>query len=159
MSSLVMGESHRQSTPRKREEREYPHIPKDTELEVRVVRCEIRDVDRSKTPWKDYDKEVVFAFRVEDGEYKNRWLWAETEAYLDDSPDCTLRLWLQEIVGLPELPDGFEFVPEDFIDLDCKVRVGTYFSKKKQKIENTVEDVISKYRESTGHGMDAEKIF
>lgn len=128
------------------EKRKFEHVPKDAVLDVEVVRCEERTIDKAKTPWKKFDEEVAFAFRVLDGEYKNRWFWTDVPAILDNSPNCKLRLYLQSILGVSDLasafPGGLDFDAADYIGQECQIRVGTYFSDKKQEIQNSVEDVL-----------------
>lgn len=143
-------------------ERKFEHVPKDTVLDVEVVRCEERTIDKAKTPWKKFDEEVVFAFKVIDGDYKNRWFWLDVPAILDNSPNCKLRLYLQSILNVPDLsdafPGGLDFDGADYIGQECQIRVGTYFSDKKQEIQNSVEDVLPAAR-GGGSAIPAAEAF
>ena len=143
------------------EKKDFPVIPKDTVLDVEIKRCELRQVDKARTPWKTADQEVVFAFESRnEGEFKKRWLWLDVPAVLDNSPNCKLRLYLQSILGIDSLaeafPGGLDFDPDDYVGMDCQVRVGTYFSKKKQTIENCVDDVLPASVSATGTTFSEE---
>ena len=132
------------------QERVFEHLPIDTIVDVVVERISIKPLDKSLT-WnknKSWDEEVSFGFKPVDDDIRKRcgWFWDNVPAILDNSSNCKLRLYLQSILGVDDLatafPDGFEFEPEDFKNQFCQVRLGTYFSKKKQQIVNSVEDVL-----------------
>lgn len=91
-----------------RPKKEYPVIPDGEIVEVEVVEVELRD----RPEWAirnadDETKEVSFRFRVVNGAYEKANLWGNTMPWFDYSPKCKLRLWIQGIEGVSELPDGW----------------------------------------------------
>lgn len=125
--------------PTSGDDNKFPALPDGYIHEALLKRCEIRDAPY----WEDYAQEVSFGFAIDGGEYNNRWLWGAVEARLDASDDCELRRWLENIIGQP-LPDGFEFEPTEFneSDLDCKIQVRRYYSKKYDEFKNQVSAVL-----------------
>jgi hypothetical protein len=117
-------------------------LPEDTVLEANVQAVEDRE-----TPWNIDDndpskgkrREVSFVFQVtEPGDHQGRIFYGNTPTYFDSSPNCRLRVWVEEILGADELPVGFRFNTADLIDMPVKIALGV--GKKKGK--NFVADVI-----------------
>jgi hypothetical protein len=147
------------------EEKKFSHLPKDTVIDVVVERCSLKTLDKS-LEWnkrKSWDEEVNFAFKPVDDQIRKDcgWFFTDVPAILDNSSNCKLRLYIQSILGIDDLaavfPDGFEFEPNDYIGQYCQIRVGTYFSKKKQEIQNSVEDVTP--ASSSGTQPTADVVF
>lgn len=123
------------------EEDKYPTIPEDE-----VLPAKVEAVERRETPWpidendptKGNREEVSFRFRVTSGEYEGRVIFGNTPVWFDASPECRLRVWVEEILGVDELSVGFKFNTDDLIDLPVNVVMGV--GKKKGK--NFVADVV-----------------
>lgn len=120
----------------------FAPAPDNAVLEVEVLDMRYRKVNPEKTPWKKHKDEIAFTFKVigkaigPDGEelsgFKNRRFWADVPFYLDDSAGCQLRLWLQSLIGLPSLPEDFEFDTdelEEYIGFDARIRVNQWTVK------------------------------
>lgn len=125
----------------------FPAIPEGV-YDAEVVRMEHRYVDKSRTPWKKHNEEISIAFKITNGEYANRWFFADTPFYLDDSPGCRLRIWLQELIGVDKLPDTFEFDTDEldeYLGFDCRIRVNQYPTKKGET-KNGVAEVLRSVR-------------
>ena len=124
-------------------------LEEDTVLEANVVGVEERetpwDIDQND-PSKGKRREVSFVFQVtEAGANQGRIFYGNTPTYFDSSPNCRLRVWVEEILGADELPVGFKFNTEDLLDMPVKIALGV--GKKKGK--NFVADVI-RNRSSVG---------
>lgn len=107
---------------------EFETIPENSVLEAEIVDCRERetifDIDRND-PSKGKQREVSFRFRVtEDGDWYNRQVFGRTPTTFSTHPDCKLRIWVQEILDFDELPEGFEFEPEDLVGLTTRVVIG-----------------------------------
>lgn len=127
---------------RKTAHQKYPALPEGAIVDAQIVRCQIRQAPY----WVDYDNEVSFAFKVTDGPFRGQWLFAQTEAVLEDDPTCTLTEWVKTILGLSSLPDDYEFIESDFVDEDdpiqVRVQVRQYYSKKKDEFKNEVVAIL-----------------
>ena len=140
-------------------------IPDGSILPARVFDMRYRKVNKEKTPWKKWDDEIAFTFKLTEdaGEYRNRRFWAETPFYLDESSGCRLRLWLESIVGIKPLPDDFEFDTDDlesYIGFDCLIKLDTYEVKNgenKGQMKNGVADVLP--TPTTANYDDVDEIF
>jgi hypothetical protein len=123
--------------------RTFDPIPEGTIVDVEVVSVELRDLNpefRAKYKIKE-TQEVSFRFRVTGGEYAKRNLWGNAKPILDDSDNCRLRLWTQEILGVDRLPADFEFDTDDFTGLTCRVLVKNY-NKRDGSVGDGVQDVL-----------------
>jgi len=121
------------------EEREP--IENDTILEAVILSCQEQDsfwdIDKDD-PSKGKRREVSFKFEVtEDGPYQGRWVWGSTPTYFDDNPRCKLRIWVQEVFGLDEIPLGFKFSLEQVEGQPVRIHVA-----KSEKGKNYVTDVL-----------------
>lgn len=110
------------------ESEEFEVIPADTILEVEVVNCELKEtpflVD-DNDPSKGKKEQISFRFKVtEPGEWSGRTLFGNTPTTFTSHPDCKLRAWVQELLGMNTLPAGFEFDTENLIGLTAKAIVG-----------------------------------
>lgn len=130
-----------------------PYLPEGTVLDVVVTACSVENVDlnftpwRTKGPWVGVNQYVKFEFKPTDPDnFKYGRFWHEVPAVLNNAPGNQLRLVMQSLLGLDDLaaafPGGVEFSPEDYVDAKAQIRLGTYFSKKKQEVKNSVEDVL-----------------
>lgn len=142
---LTMNQSAPKEQPqagRSTPSQEYPALPDNEIVDAEIVRCQIR----SAPSWVDYNQEVSFGFRVSDGEFKGRWLWAQTEAKLENDPTCTLTNWIMAILSISSLPEDFEFDESEFVDDDnpipVKVQVRQYYSKKYDEFRNEVVSIL-----------------
>lgn len=127
----------------------YELIPEDEILEAEVTNCEERETPfwiDEKDESKGKQREISFTFKItEPGEYFGRTLFGRTPVWFNTSPKCRLRLWVQEILGLDELPEGFEFDTDDLIDMPVKAVIGQFTVKKgkpDEEVRNRVVDVI-----------------
>lgn len=132
--------------------KDFPVIPDDTVVNVEVVSVELRDFPeefRRKYDVKD-KQEVSFRFRITDGDFKGQNLWGSARPVFDDSDQCRLRLWTQEILGVDKLPDGYVFDTDDFADATCRVLVSERRRKSDGKFVNRVKDVLRATRTTPG---------
>jgi hypothetical protein len=138
--------------------KDFPAIPEGKILNVEVIEVELRD----RPEWavrdpEDETKEVSFRFRVLDGEYAKRNLWGTTMPWFNFSPKCRLRIWVQGILGVDELPDDFELKLNDVYDANkritkqlftdlggkhARVLVGNRIKKDTGEIRDFVQDVF-----------------
>lgn len=127
-------------------DKKFEAIPAGT-YDAEIVDVTFQKVNKEITPWKKWDDEFKFHFKLTGGDYKNRHFWAEAEAEISDWDKCRLRLWLQEILGVNELPESFTISddPADLVQysgLPCRIRISQYESQKYNEIRNSVDDVI-----------------
>ena len=113
---------------------EFETLPADTILETTVQAVE----QRTSPFWVDENdqskgkrEEVSFRFQVTSGEHQGRVFFGNTPTYFDASPNCRLRVWVEEILGVDELPVGFKFDTDDLIDLPVKIVLGVGAKKGK----------------------------
>ena len=107
---------------------EIQAIPANEVLAAEIVTCEERETPfwiDDKDHSKGKQRQVSFWFRItEDGEYYGRNLFGNTPTTFSTHPDCKLRIWVQEVLDMDSLPEGFEFEPSDLEGLPVKVVVG-----------------------------------
>ena len=127
-------------TATKSDAEKFPALPDGEIVNAHVQRCQMRQAP----DWRDYGQEVAFAFVIDDGPYKGRWMWGQTEARLDDDPSCTLTSWIKALIGVSTLPDDFEFIEDEYVGdhMTCKIQVRRYYSKKYDEFKNEVVAVI-----------------
>ncbi len=110
-------------------ERVWEAIPVPNILECEVVKVE----EREKPEWAIRDPEVTteisFRFRVISGDYEKRNLWGNAAPFFNFSPKCRLRLWVQAILGVDELPEGYQLNLEELAGKRCRVTVGNRTNK------------------------------
>ena len=121
------------------EKKKFDPIPANEIVPVEVVEVEIRDIpEHIRSQYKIQDKqEVSFHFKVVDGPYKNRHLWGNAKPRWDNSPDCRLRVWTQEILGEDSLPDEYQFDTDTLQGLQARVLVRNRIAK-----DNSVKDGV-----------------
>lgn len=125
-----------------KESEEFKTIPDGEILEAEVSNCEHRE-----TPFDDENNpgqkkwEVSFRFQVKDGEYAGRTVFGNTPVTFTNHPDCKLRVWVQELLGLDSLPGGFRFDTDTLIGLPCRIAVGERVREGKPT-KNYVMDVL-----------------
>ena len=131
-------------------EKEWPVIPEKALVDVEVVKIQLRDIPaefRAKYDIKD-EQEVNFDFRVTDGEYKGQRIFGSAKPYLNDSDNCRLRFWLQEILGVDQLPGDFVFKLDekneasDLVGLRCRVLVRNKTRQSDGKKSHAVAEVL-----------------
>lgn len=153
-NSAPQGQGQGQRGPRK----DFPAIPEGQILNVEVIEVELRD----RPEWAirnpdDETKEVSFRFRVVDGEYAKRNLWGTTMPWFNFSPKCRLRIWVQGILGVDELPEDFELKLNEVYDANkritkqlftdlggkrARILVGNRVNQKTGEIRDFVQDVF-----------------
>lgn len=132
--------------PETGEKKEYETIPEGTILETEVL-----GLEKKVMPYTDDDDQkitkVEFAFRViEEGDYLNRRLWGQTPTTFSTHEDCKLTAWIKEVLGVEDLPTGFQFSPKDLKGKKVRVEVGVRYYVPKgetdQRAVNFVGDVM-----------------
>lgn len=135
----------------------YPVIPNNKMLNVVVEKCELREINkdfREKYNISD-THEVNFMFRVTDGEYgpneksRGRVLFGTAKPYINDSDNCRLRIWAQELRGEDALPEGYEFDTDDMVGRNARVLVGEY-TKQNGNVDNKIKEVLRAETQPTG---------
>jgi len=107
---------------------EFEVIPPNTVLETTVEEVNVKEspflIDEND-PSKGKKQQVSFKFKVnEEGDYQNRVLWGNTPTTFTTHPDCKLRAWVGEILGLDEIGADFTFDTDHLVGLTVKVVVG-----------------------------------
>lgn len=124
-------------------------IPEDTWLQAELVNTE--DIEGTNSQTGEKYQKVRFSFVVvdADSEYAEQRVRGNTPTTFTDHPDCKLRNWAQELLGVDELPPKFKLVTEDLHDRPCNILVGQYEYERdgETRIANYVKDV-----KRWGHG-------
>ena len=147
MAKLQMGsqqpEQSRGFADQPQKKRSFDPIPEGEIVDVEVVAVEIREINpefKAKYKIKE-DQEISFRFKVTAGNFKNRNLWGNAKPLWNDSDNCRLRLWTQEIFGVDRMPEGYEFDTDDFTGMRARVVVRNY-TKRDGSIGDGVQDVL-----------------
>lgn len=114
-----------------------------------VLPAVVETILERESPFKKDDgstqMEVNFRFRVTSGEYKDRVLFGTTPTTFSTDPRCKLRVWVQEIMGMDELPANTKVDTDHLQGLTCNIVVAERFSKgadgKTLVSKNRVQDV------------------
>lgn len=127
---------------------EFETIPDGEILAAEVSNVEIRDsfYDDEKNPGQK-KKQVAFRFLItEPGDHQGRTVFGNTPTTFSNHSDCKLRIWVQELLGIDEVPVGFKFDTETLIGLPCRLAVGARESTgrdgKTKTTRNFAADVI-----------------
>lgn len=135
----------------------FATIPNNTMLNVVVEKCEVRPLKewfREKYNVSD-THEVSFMFRVVDENFKRRVLFGNAKPYINDSDNCRLRIWTEEIMGVNSLPDGYEFDTDDLVGLNARILVGEY-TKNDGTTDNKVKEVLRAVDQTASTSFDEE---
>lgn len=131
----------------------FEPLPDRAILDVEVVKVE----EREKPEWAIYDPEVTtevsFRFRVVGGPHDKRNIWGTSAVFFNYSPKCRLRIWVQGILGVEELPEGFDLNLDDLTGRKCRILVGNRINKKGD-VKDFVQDVFP-----AGKFDDANEVF
>lgn len=146
-------------------DKEFPLVPNNEVVAVEVARVQHRALDeefRRKYNVKDTHK-VSFAFKVLEGPGKGKWLWADAKPYFNSSDNCRLRIWVEAILGVDGLPDGFSLDFDendgrcrDLEGLEARVLVQHRQAKAGTPDEKTVEKITQVLRSATQVEADEE---
>lgn len=138
----------------------FEAIPVDTVLEAEVDKVEEREtpfwIDQNDES-KGKQRQVSFKFRITDAEHSGRVLFGNTPTTFSNHPDCKLRVWVQEILGVDTLPLGFKLDLSQLEGAPIKVVVGNR-SKKAADGSEVVKDFVSDVIRVTGF-VDASDVF
>lgn len=121
-------------------------FPDKSVFEAKVVEVSQQDsrwdVDEND-PSKGKKQELSFKFAVIDpeGKFDNRWVWGRCAAYLSTDSRNKLRQWVQGILDIDVLPEGFAFDTEDLVGKQCRLVISAYEKKNGGGIGNYVEEV------------------
>ncbi len=112
-----------------------------------IVVAEVVTIEEEENPFfKDDDgvpqRNVVFKFKVLDGEYEGRFVWGRTPTTWSTNEKCKLRAWAEEILGvtIPTKPLP-PLNTDDMVGRHCRVHIITY-PKKDGSEGNKVGDVM-----------------
>lgn len=96
----------------------------------KVFEAEVTKVEERETPFDDkYNpgektKQFSFTFKVlDEGEFHDRWVWANCSTWFSDSPTCKLRQWIQAILDVDILPSGFIVETDDLVGQHARIIV------------------------------------
>lgn len=161
MAQIQFGSSSPTPSPRPQPQqssmkRDFAPIPEDEIVTVEVVSVKIEDLPEWKREKSKDTHQVSFRFKVIDGQFKNRNLWGNVSPWFDSHPKCRLRLWVQEILGVDRLPDGYVFDTDDFTGLQARILVGN-FTKRDGAVKDFVKDVLR--APASKNYSDTEEIF
>lgn len=122
-----------------------------------VVLAEVATVEEEENPFfKDDDgnpqRNVVFKFKVLEGEHEGRFVWGRTPTTWSTNEKCKLRGWAEEILAttIPTKPLP-PLNTDDLIGRRCRAVIGTY-TKKNGDEGNKVTDVM---RDKSAAPVDA----
>ena len=105
-------------------------IPDASVLEAEVISVELRESDRFKDSEGNPSQSINFKFNItEEGEFKDRWVWGSTPPWLNDSPRCKLRHWVEAILDVDLLPPDYLLETDNLHGLPVKVIVSAAQSK------------------------------
>lgn len=127
-----------------KESQERTPIPDKTVLEAEVLTVELRESDIYKDDDGNPSRSINFKFRIteEGSEFEDRWVWGSTPPWLNDSPRCKLRHWVEAILDVDLLPQDYVLETDNLQGLPVKVIVGAAPSKKTEgRITNKVTEL------------------
>lgn len=117
------------------EQKEYPTLPDDAIVHLRVENCEVRTVQGNRGPWDKIEfKFVVLGIQsvpAGHGHPSNyeglvgENMYGSTSMKLTTSPENKLRLWAEALLNRP-LEEGFELDTDYFIGREARGLVSTY---------------------------------
>ena len=142
----------------KPQRKQYALIPEGT-----VLNAEIMKIEEKVLPFTDDDgnpiKKVEFSFLVTDEKYSNRRLWGQTSTKFVDNPNCKLRSWTCELMGLDTIPNDFTLDTDQLVGLPCRVTVGHRTVKGKDGEEDTQREFVADVIRVRSHAPSASSIF
>lgn len=135
------------------DKKEFEPIPDGLVVEAELLSVQIKP---KKIRGEEMER-VEFAFKIVDGDFKNRRVWGDTSTAFVDHPECRLRAWTQEIMGV-DLPKGFKLDTDALVGSRCRVAISAYEWEPKdapgtKKHGARVQDVI---RSKSQLGMSEE---
>lgn len=132
-------------------------IPDGTKVHAEVV--SISTKTRKNREGEEYSR-LLFKFVIQDPDsgWDTQNVYGETSTLFTTNPDCKLRNWAQEIMGVDELPAKFRLDTDVLVGLDCYVVVGSrdYEKDGEQKTANFIKDVQRTGNGSGGGSVDEE---
>lgn len=131
--------------------RKFDPIPENRIVNVVVEECEVRAFDEAfRRQWNVQDThEVSFRFRVKGGDYDNRVVFGSAKPIFEDDPDCRLRLWTQELMGVDTLPDNYVFDTDDLVGRSGRILVRVH-TKQNGEQTNKVKEVLRAENQPVG---------
>lgn len=114
-----------------------------TILKVEVEDVKLQDINPAFREKYDIEAthEFNFRFKVLEGDFKNRKVWANAHALWHDGKNCRLRLWAQEIMGVDEFPEGYVFNSDHLVGQNCRITIKNY-NKRDGSVGETAADVL-----------------
>lgn len=99
------------------------------------------DIDEND-PSKGKKKQLSWKFKIIDpgGEFDNRYVWGTTSMFFSTSPQNKLRQWIQAVLNIPVLPEGYAVDTEELHNKQCLIIVGAK-EKRAGGISNRVTEV------------------
>lgn len=131
----------------RREKRlKYPGAQNNTVLEAEVIGIELQDSRWTDDRTGELKKELNFKFKsIEPGDFHDRWFWGSVSTWFSDKPTCKLRQWVQGILDVDVLPDGYVLNTDQLIGLQCRILIGA-----KARDDGSLANWVSEVRPSRG---------
>lgn len=137
-----------------RPKRDFQPIPEDEIVQVEVVEVKLEEKPAKWQKPGDTHR-VSWHFKVTEGPFANRHLWGNTPTWLNNSPKCVLRQWIQEVLGLDVLPDDFVFDTDEFAGLSARVLVGQR-TKQDGTPTDFAKDVLRSWAHAKGNDISVD---
>ena len=102
-------------------------------------------VQRGEEPLGKKQKEVNFKFILDDTagpDHAGKTVFGSTPTTFSTAPDCKLRRWIQEILGISEdLPVDYEVDLDDLIGVSCRIQIG-HKAQKDGRLRYFAQEVV-----------------
>lgn len=136
-------------------------IPEDEVLQARIT-----NVSQRKKPFQAEDGSDIwrmeFSFVIDqpDSPFDGSRIWGDTSTHFNSHPDCKLRAWTGEILGV-DLQPGFVLDTDQLAGNRCRVVVGVKKYKKdgEDKERNFVRDVMRARESHVYAGVEGDEPF
>lgn len=114
-----------------------------------IFEAEVVQIKEEDTQWEDKfnpgekTKQFVFIFKVlDEGQFNDRWVWGNCSTWFSDSSTCKLRQWIQAILDVDILPQGFIVDTDDLVGQQARIIVKAAPKKDdSSKMVNWVQEV------------------
>lgn len=111
---------------------EFPVLPQDTIISVRVDEINVRDVPGQRGTWQkaEFKFKILGVPSAEFQKLVGETIYGSVPFRFTESPDNKLRQWVEAIFGM-ELSAGFELDTDLLLNRECRAIISNYDKKAK----------------------------